>query len=396
MDIMTRTFFPVGNGGFCLEHFESGENVIYDCGATKKSLIDSRVNDLSSYIHDEKIDYVFISHLHADHVNGLPELLQQFTVKKLVLPYLYPEDRFLLLLGEQARSGNINSDSGPGNSSFIEELIHDPEGTIHGYNAKTKIAYIRPTQDVPPQILDNSIANANREINDDVAAIPANSILNSGHVFEIGTSDFWQYIPCNQSCKSNKDQLIEKLHSAGFYSVNDIKAHIQTNSFKKIADIYKSLNNNLNLSSLCLLSIASDPSIYQEIKTLDQKAPCRFSCPVSPPCVRFPQRFKNACLYLGDYEAKDSNNWDELLECLKKAAGFNFPDDLGILQVPHHGSHRNFRDEFIDDSFLAFINANPTRDHPSNKVLWKYLQRGKAPYLVSQDYSSQLQTINKK
>lgn len=26
IDVMTRTFSPVGNGGFCLKHFESGEN----------------------------------------------------------------------------------------------------------------------------------------------------------------------------------------------------------------------------------------------------------------------------------------------------------------------------------------------------------------------------------
>lgn len=79
MDIMTRTFFSVGNGGFCLRHFESGENVIYDCRATKAS------SDL--------------------------DLADDF---------------------------------------FIEDLILNPERTIHEYDEETKIACIRLTQDVPP------------------------------------------------------------------------------------------------------------------------------------------------------------------------------------------------------------------------------------------------------
>lgn len=80
MDIMTRTFFPFGNGGFSLEHFKSGKNVIYNCGATK----------VSSYL----------------------DLAGDF---------------------------------------FIEDLILNPERTIHEYDEETKIACIRPTQDVPPE-----------------------------------------------------------------------------------------------------------------------------------------------------------------------------------------------------------------------------------------------------
>lgn len=209
MDIMTRTYFPVGNGGFCLEHFESGESVIYDCGATKKSLIDSRIKDLSSYVHNKEIDYVFISHLHADHVNGLPELLQQYTVHNLVLPYLYPENRFLLFLGERIRRNDASNGLDLASNSFTEDLILDPEKTIHEYNRGTEIAYIRPTEDVPPQMLDNSMADEAREIDDVVAAIPANSIFRSGDVFKIGASDLWQYIPCNQNYESNKNQLIK-------------------------------------------------------------------------------------------------------------------------------------------------------------------------------------------
>ena len=75
---MTRTFHPVGQGGFFTEVFRDDSSkkkftVAYDVGsntADKKYL--QEAIDLVG-----KVDVVFLSHLHKDHINGLPLLLQK-------------------------------------------------------------------------------------------------------------------------------------------------------------------------------------------------------------------------------------------------------------------------------------------------------------------------------
>ena len=46
--IMTRTFFPVGNGIFCLERLENRRVIVYDYGSTSRKKVERRVNELTS------------------------------------------------------------------------------------------------------------------------------------------------------------------------------------------------------------------------------------------------------------------------------------------------------------------------------------------------------------
>ena len=85
---LTRTIHPVGQGGFYTESIkdDSGKEflVAYDCGGNNKQFMEDY---LKSFIHDSRdggkmvIDAVFISHLHADHINGLEYLLKKVDVK---------------------------------------------------------------------------------------------------------------------------------------------------------------------------------------------------------------------------------------------------------------------------------------------------------------------------
>ena len=96
-------------------------------------------------------------------------------------------------------------------------------------------------------------------------------------------------------------------------------------------------------------------------------------------------KFNAPCLYLGDYEAKKDENWNDLVGCFKNKTGHYPLGDLGCLQIPHHGSHHNFRDEFSSQDLLSIIPANLGRDHPSNKVLMEYIKNNAAPYVVTAD-----------
>ena len=88
---VTRIIHPVGQGGFYTETLSNGNQeatFVYDCGGfdkEKKKMTDY----LDSFLHSEnaiknpgdsgkkKIEAVFISHFHADHINGLQYLLDK-------------------------------------------------------------------------------------------------------------------------------------------------------------------------------------------------------------------------------------------------------------------------------------------------------------------------------
>lgn len=89
------------------------------------------------------------------------------------------------------------------------------------------------------------------------------------------------------------------------------------------------------------------------------------------------------CLYLGDYEASNDKNWELLMNHLEDTAGYPPLEGLGRLQAPHHGSHRNFRDEFVSGGFLSVIPAKLNQAHPSAKVLMKYIENNVDPYVVT-------------
>ena len=94
---MIRSFLPVGQGAFYTEQFDCGVNVVYDCGSsTSRSAIEKQI--ACTFEPREKIQAVFISHLHEDHINGLPFLLSHCCVERLYLPFLTEEEILLTRL----------------------------------------------------------------------------------------------------------------------------------------------------------------------------------------------------------------------------------------------------------------------------------------------------------
>lgn len=82
---MQRRFLPVGQGAFYVEEFADGFTLVYDCGSYGNI---SLINDAIEKSKIRKIDLLVISHFHEDHINGLAYLFKNFTVKKMLMPYL--------------------------------------------------------------------------------------------------------------------------------------------------------------------------------------------------------------------------------------------------------------------------------------------------------------------
>ena len=81
-------YFNIGQGNMALIHYKN-KNVIIDCGSTDNNVA---ANVMSSYMKSmayNKIDAIFITHFHADHVNGIEKLSEKYDINKLC--YMIPK-----------------------------------------------------------------------------------------------------------------------------------------------------------------------------------------------------------------------------------------------------------------------------------------------------------------
>lgn len=94
----SRTQRAIGQGGFHSASLDDGASVFryaYDCGSNDARRLAAAIRDL----HDEgdTLDVLFLSHLDQDHANGCDALRDALDVETVVLPYLSPFERVVLV-----------------------------------------------------------------------------------------------------------------------------------------------------------------------------------------------------------------------------------------------------------------------------------------------------------
>ena len=79
---LTRTIHPVGQGAFYSETFcvrrKKLFTTVYDCGNDKKVSAEAKIEKM------HKVDLIFISHFHDDHINGIKKILNKNTL--IIIP----------------------------------------------------------------------------------------------------------------------------------------------------------------------------------------------------------------------------------------------------------------------------------------------------------------------
>lgn len=97
---LKRKFHPVGQGLFCSERYSPNEgsepifNIVYDCGTLNRinfvqEAVDKEFGPLPKSEADKvQLDFMFISHFHADHINGISTLRKYCRIKKYVVPVM--------------------------------------------------------------------------------------------------------------------------------------------------------------------------------------------------------------------------------------------------------------------------------------------------------------------
>ena len=90
---VTLTALDVGQGQCVVVEVPQGPCVVLDCGSTSLGATGERV--LAPYLWTRgrrHIDTLIISHTDADHVNGLPQLLERFAVGEVLVSETLPDD----------------------------------------------------------------------------------------------------------------------------------------------------------------------------------------------------------------------------------------------------------------------------------------------------------------
>lgn len=349
---MERTFHPVGQGAFYTEVFYDRDcnqlSVVYDCGSNRPEV--DRINCINKFRReylrgrDSEIDLLFISHFHADHINGLEQLLEGVNVGRTVIPMLSDEILLLtrvtnyLTYGERAEEADL----------IIRELYFQ-EG-------RGRFGDVRG---VAPAMYENELSNNN------VNRFPRSSPIRSGEKIPF-VEGLWEYVPFNSVPLTDSRAVEFKERLA------EIDGDVKYQEKLKIGELIKKHREEIKMLYRDVMKYAND-NLYTLVVKSSQVDGVQVD----------PDPFLARCLYMGDYyPTKES--WHRLTNTFSC-------DKIGTIQVPHHGSRKNFRDELLkvqNKKFLISVGSKNPSHHPDFWLVKKICDTGSLVQVVSEDPGS--------
>ncbi len=349
-------FHAVGQGLFYSGSLDKGKfNFVYDCGtSTNQKYVQREINSLLKDLnydskHRPVFDFVAISHLHYDHYSGLKYLMEHSQIKKILLPYFPREFNLLnlILYYDMIVKTGKNYEDCRQQAEFISGLygqIYD-SNSYHFPEIHINDDYIRPEIRV---VLPSKI-NVNKCIN------------NSEYI----DCKYWKFVFINKIW-DNLDIIKDKIEcilTAKMrqpYAERSFVDYIATcdNKYNEIKDIYNAVfgkNFNLNLTSTVMLHY---PIAVQN---------CEYNKNIS-----YDHNFSEGTpttLLCGDAEF-DNQMTKELKSALPQNTEL---DDITILQVPHHGSAKNWKtvveNGIFAKKYIIPFGLGNGYGHPSKNVI---------------------------
>jgi glyoxylase-like metal-dependent hydrolase (beta-lactamase superfamily II) len=145
--VNTRVQNPVGQGFFHTAALYEDDalrlSYVYDCGAMQRYATERQrqiTNHLKHVGARSPLDILFISHIHADHLNGLEQLLDRthgLHVDTIVLPLVDVTDRLI------AFARTVAKDSASAQSSFYRAFIVDPSEALGRFRPR-QVIFVEP------------------------------------------------------------------------------------------------------------------------------------------------------------------------------------------------------------------------------------------------------------
>ena len=355
-----RTIHPVGQGGFYSEIFRDGINdhcIVYDCGSENKQKLKSAIS--SALPDDTPIDILFISHFDSDHVNGIKELRKHHTIKCVVMPQLKQFEWFYIL-----------EDCVKREKKATDEIIHNLITAIQDI----PIVEVKPSNSERGFDGNEDTHFINLDENIGLRIIKSGAKLSNDWLGKIS----WIFMPINnwdaQKISQLKKELENLLKSISgkttidWSNLSDEIIPMIDQHRQKINNIYKKIFGSANNGSMLLYSGIND--VNHQIHSHHF-----FNCCQCEYCLRWRgyhyfHRDKEARLYTGDANLLDGfqiRNLQKIVDSLI--------DRIGLMQIPHHGSIKNFSckaysDLSIEESVLFVSYGTRNRyGHPSTYLI---------------------------
>lgn len=348
---VTRTFHPIGQGGFYTERHNSF-NIVYDCGSTPRRHADPVVK--SAFSKKEVIHALFISHFDYDHISAIATLIKSVhSIRTVIIPLLKDEHRNVLVNINRALSLNIL------------KMIDSPESF---FGKHTNIIRVRSSQSPDRDESDDPIDLIELPIEPSPQFNRKNSntmTINSGRPLTLGRASRWVFVPYNYKYRNRHAKLVEELKLQNFnvkklqtdstYTIHEI---IKPTTRRTLRKIYDSLDGTVNENSMLLYS-GPDETINQR-----DSCGCKTVSELLDLSDPHPYLCKAGCIYTGDCDFKKiqlSNIYS------------SYKRYVGVTQVPHHGSKHSFDLKSLD-GFTNLIcpvsyGTNNRYGHPSAEVI---------------------------
>ncbi len=278
-------FYPVGHGLFYAGILNPIDfSFVYDCGTMKSGVEIRRLIDhLAAYCPHQYLDFLAISHLHRDHVSGVPYLTSILPPKRVFLPYI---------------SGN-----------FVVRI---------GI-ASAIMSFTMNVQEMMP------IINLYRE-NLETQWEEVESKNNEKTMRFILKDDYWQFVFLTKSISSAKeeeflDKVNDLLEKKGLKRIEDL---INEEYIGDLKECYVSVfgGNRLNETSLVMLHYPLIPFYH--------------TCVLSP----YPGTSGTTIKYVPPVSLLTG---DAIIDGQMAFTIYSYvKNKAGIIQIPHHGSYTNW------------------------------------------------------
>ena len=372
---MIRTFHPIGQGAFYTERHTMSDSkeftIVYDCGSGTQAKISKPMSKkiVSAFPNNHVIDVLFISHFHSDHINGIEALKEHCDIKKVIIPLIDEETKILINV-DNVISRNLLS-----KIDFQTELLDNPSN-LFGNDRVITVKELLPTEGR------NDTINLENNIN--INELSDIKEIDSGTALKLLKNDNneWLFIPLNY--KHNlRALLFEKALTKRGLSFKDIDTLDKIIAKrKKIKEAYKEINADLNKHSLILFSgikpINKGADYIKHVMHSQIYHCCLFS-DLYCPCLR---NSPCGCLYLGDIDLNQEN----IVSDIQNRLNLVF-QNIGTIQMPHHGSIDSFNSNILEASMQCAIFSYGTNNpfgHPSDRVIEYAVEKGLIPLFVTE------------
>lgn len=390
----SRTQYAVGQGGFHAATIEGegGPKVRYvvDCGATwayataRNRCIDAYLTQVGAR---SDIDFLFITHAHADHLNGVDRLLDPklgVHAKAIVMPMLTVVERLACF----ARTAALDARSAMGR--FYIDFTLDPVGALSQFGPG-RIVLVRsgngdggapfsrdgnrPNPDQPGRTLladqDRGGGLQNVVGFGDAEELPSSAKVATrlkkhsvpkavaipdtlGFVYGFPTLGMnWLLAPfVDPAVKADTAKFLQELGRLKELSVKDLLDWLEadpanvksllTTDVALLADAYKTVNKDLNVTSLCVYSgpVEPHPPHRAHHHVVTGNLPRR--------CLISGHDDRLGWLGTGDAALKEQARREAFLAHYGRLL-----QQVHTFMVPHHGSEGNF-----DKALLTAINPS--------------------------------------